>query len=126
MSNGTTADELVKYLQAIFDPTDPVFKALIADNTATPNAAPVNPVDYGIGIIASITQWNRDLCTSLLQQLMLTNMNSYYLNWTLQNFLGFNKYDGETDAHLLNRALAFILAPKRSQAAIIYSLREFS
>jgi hypothetical protein len=126
MSNGTTADELVKYLEAIYDPSDPVFQALIANNTVTPNAAPTNPVDYGIGVLASVTQWNRDLCATLLTQMTLTTQNSYYLNWTLQNFLGFLKYDGETDAHLLNRALAFILAPKRSNAAIIYVLREFS
>ncbi len=122
----TLAPIINKHLKAIFDTEDPVYHALIADDTGTPEVSPVNPSDMKIGAIANPLEWNRRLTLSLVKQLRFDQAEGIFLRLMIDDFLGFMRAAGENDAQYKARVVDMVLGPKISPAAIIYNARPYS
>ncbi len=124
MSNITKT--LNKYLQAKLDVDHPIYKALIAnkDNVVPPN--PDNPSDLDIGAIANNLEWLRLLSKGLLNQLNWNDASTKYLNLTFHEHLGIVRYAGENDADYVQRVVNFMVAPKVSEASIIFYMIPYS
>lgn len=118
MSNITKT--LNKYLQAKFDTNHPIYKALIANASNTPPASPAKPSELDIGAIANMLEWTRLLGLGLKNQLDLEQSDTKYLNLILHELMDIVRYDGENDADYLERAINFVIAPKVSEASIIF------
>lgn len=111
---------LNKYLKAKFDVNHPIYQAFIANSANTPPGSPANPSDLDIGAIANMLEWVRLLGKGLQNQLDLEQASTKYLNLTLHELMDIVRYEGENDTDYLARAITFIIAPKVSQASIIF------
>ncbi len=124
MSNITKL--LNKYLKPKFDVTHAIYTALISNSANTPPGSPSKPSDLNIGAIANILEWTRLLSKGLLNQLDLTLASTKYLNYTIQDLIGIVRFESEIDADYLQRTVNYIIAPKVSEASIIYYTIPFS
>lgn len=130
--NGTThnmsteATILNKYLRAIYDIDDKIYKSLISDISGVPAGVITNPNDYNIGAIANILEYTRRLSIDLLDQLFLNRAEGKYLDLIAQEVIGIVRYAGESDTDYVDRIQKFIISPKVSPAALIFCLRPFS
>lgn len=113
-------------VKAVWNVDDPIYKVAICNSDGTIPSTITKPTDIDIGAIASELEYLRLFSLSLIKQLTLTNASTDFLKYTLENFFGSYRLDGETDAEWLNRVIATVFQPKVSRAAIIYALRAYS
>jgi hypothetical protein len=122
----TLAPIINKYLKALYDTEDPVYRALIADETGIPASIPTAPSDMNIGAIGNSLEWNRRLTMSLIKQLRFDQCEGVFLTLMIDDFLNFMRASGETNAQYKERVIDIVLGPKISPAAIIYNARPYS
>lgn len=125
MSDNIT-NTLNKYLKAIYDINDDIYKSLISDETGVPAGVINTPIDYNLGVIASVLQYTVTLYIDLVSQIFLDESEGTYLDLIAHNHIGIVRYTGETDANYITRIQKFILNEKTSPTAIIVAARPFS
>ena len=123
---GTIANLLDKYLRALYDVSDPIYKSLVSDVEGIPEPIISNPIDYKIGAIASVFEWQRQLALSLLKQLFLTEAEGKFLDLMIHEHIGLMRFENEDDAVYSARVQDYIISQKVSRAAIIYYTRPYS
>lgn len=122
----TVADLLNKYLKALFDVNDSIYKSFISDKDGVQESTIADPIDFNLGAIANVLEWNRQLTKSLLKQIRLDLAEGRFLNLIAHDHIGIVRYDGETDLEYKTRIQNFIIAHKVSPASIIFYTRPFS
>lgn len=122
----TIAETFNKYLRALYDTEDALYKILIADPNGVPAPVVTQPQDVHIGAIASTFEWVRQLAKSLVLQLFLNQATGKFLDFLVHNHIGIVRYEGESDDSYRHRVQVYIIAPKVSRAAILYYTRPFS
>jgi len=113
-------------LKAVWNVDDPIYKVCICNADGTIPSTITKPTDIAIGAIASELEYLRLFSLSLVKQLVLTNASTDFLKYTLENYFGSYRLEGETDSAWLTRVIATVFQPKVSRAAIIYALRAYS
>jgi len=121
---GTTSD-IINNNMPFFDKGDPLYKALIADPDGVPEVTINDPMDYNQGLIGNFTEYNRQLTKSLIKQLYLNQATGSFLTFIVQDMFGTNKYEGETDATMIDRVKDYTLAYKLSRPAILFYLNKY-
>jgi hypothetical protein len=124
MSN--ISETLNKYLRAIFDVEDSIYKSIISDSSGVPAGTINNPMDYNIGAIAGMLEWMRNLSIDLVDQLFLNLAEGKWLDFIAHRHIGIVRYSGESDVDYISRIQKFIMADKVSPASIIYYTTPFS
>lgn len=125
----TAADILTKYLKALMSANDPIFKSVIADKDGTPEVIILKPMDYGKGAVANVLEWLRNMAGgdgSMIDQLFIDKADTKWLDYTVQVYMGIDRFESETDAELVARIRKYVTSPKMSPASLILALREFS
>lgn len=125
MSN-TTAVWLNKYLRALYETDDPIYKSLVADVDGIPAGTINNPQDYNAGAVANMLEFVRQLSLCLIDQLFLDRASGKYLTLTTHEIIGIVKFEGESNSVFVSRIQDYILGYKVSRAAIIFYTRPFS
>lgn len=123
---GNIAKVVNKYLRALYDIEHEIYKSVISDENGIASPTVNNPMDYNIGAIAGVLEWNRNLTLSLINQLFLNQATGKFLNLQAHDQIGIVRYYGESDVDYAKRVADFIIAPKISPASIIYYLRPYS
>ena len=122
----TNADKLNKYLKALIDVTDDLYKSIVSDPDGTPESTIVNPVDLNYGCVADLLEWNRMLTKSLVRQLYFDQAEGKFLDLISHTHFGLIRASGETDSQYKSRVKDIILGHKISPASIIYLTRGYS
>lgn len=122
----TTANLLDKYLRALHNTSDPVYKSLVSDIDGVPEITINDPMDFNNGAIAGCLEWIRQLSIGLLKQICLSTAEGKYLDYMVHNHINLVKFQNETDTAYRERVRNYIIAPKISRASIIYYSRPFS
>jgi len=112
-------------LSAVYNLSGSVIKSLFVDLDGTPGAI-TQPMDYNIGAIGSTLEWLRRLTLDLVDQLFLDIADPEYVSFTIEDFLGIGRYDGETDADLIDRVKILLFGQKMTVPAIIEHCSRFS
>jgi len=122
----TVAQLFDSYLRGVLDTEDPMYRAVWARSDVTPPANPTNPNDLDIGAVSNLFEWTRKLSLCLLDQLNIQKAESVWLEFIAWDLMDIPRYKNETDEEWRNRIAEFVLAPKKSRAAIINIMRQFS
>jgi len=119
-------DRINNNLQVLFNIEDPIYKALICDNTGNNPDSIFKPTDIDLGVFASQIEFLRRLSFCLAKQLFLTEASGEFLIYQLEEFFNSLRLEDETDLEWIQRTIVTVLQPKLSNASIIYSLRPYS
>ncbi len=122
----TIVDQLNRYLQAIFNTNDVIYKSAVADKDGVPAGVINKPTDFNSGQIANVLEYLRGLSKDLLKQIFLDQAEGKYLDLIAQDNIGLTRYAGESDVDFVARIQKFLIADKISKAAIIFCMRPFS
>lgn len=122
----TVAQLFDQYLKGVADVSDPIYRAIWARSEVVPPVNPTGPNDLDIGAVSNIFEWTRKLSRSLIDQLNLQNAEGVFLEFLAWEVMGIPRYKGETDDDWRRRIGEFLLNPKKSKAAIILIMRQFS
>lgn len=123
---GTVAEILNKYLNAIYDTDDSIYKSLVANIDGVPEVIIENPIDFNIGVIADVLEWTRQLSICLIQQLFLNEAEGKFLDLMVHNHIGIVRFENESDIDYSERVKNYIIAHKVSRASVIYFARPYS
>ncbi len=124
-----TLQELLQYTK-LFNQTDPVFKALVGDESASEN--PVNVGEYAThndinsGAIANLTEYERRLARFLVRMLRIDQAQGEYLNRILAQYFGIDRPLNYTDSAYSLYATNRVLGQKESAVGIQALLQPFS
>lgn len=113
-------------LKLLFNTEDPVYKSFICDKDGTIPSTVTKPTDIDIGAIASLKEFLRILSICLLKQIFIDQASEEFLTYTLNEYFGSLRLEGETDEAWIARTISKVFNPKVSRAAIIVALRPFS
>lgn len=122
----TTADLLNKFLKAKFDVSDPIYKALIADTTQSPEVSITLPEHFNNGAIAGTLEWVRQLSLCLIDQMQLDLASGKYLKLMTETYIGLTRYTGDSDSAFVDMIISYVLDPKVSEASIISIMTQYS
>lgn len=122
----TVARLFDNYLDGVHDISDPIYRALWAKHDSVLPAPYTHPNDADLGAASNIFEWTRKLCLSLVDQLNLQKAEGNFLKLLAWDLMDVPKYKDETLDHWRQRIADFVRAPKKSKAAIIYIMRQFS
>jgi len=121
----TISTILNKYLK-IFDNKDSKYQSLISNDDGIPDISIDTPIDFNIGAIASLLEWNRQLSLTLTEQIFLDKATANFLDLIAHEHIGIVRYSGESDLDFIARLQKFIIGKKISPAAIIFCTTPFS
>lgn len=122
----TVAEWFDKYLRALHDTDDPIYKSLISDVDGVPAGIITTPMDFNAGAVASVFEWIRQLSLCLSDQLVLSTASGKYLDLMVHEHIGIVRFESESDTDYIDRVRDYIIANKVSRAAIIHHTRPYS
>lgn len=122
----TVAKSLNKYLKAIYDTDDPIYRSLISNVDGVPAGTINTPQDFNAGAVANILEYTRQLSLCLIDQLFLNRATGKFLTLMTHEIIGIVRFEGESNVDFVERVQNYIIATKVSRASIIFYTRPFS
>lgn len=122
---GTIAKEFESYLK-LFNQNDNLFKVIFSDSSGVEEDEINTPLDFNIGVVAGMLEWNRRLTLSLLNQLNFSESTGIFLKYFANDILAIFKYSGENDEDFKERITERIFGYKCSPASIIKAVEKYS
>jgi len=114
-------------LRAIYEvDNDPIYKAVICDNTGVPASTITKPTDFNIGAIANNIEYLRRFSQDIVKQLYIDQASGEFLKYELETFFKSLRLQNETESEWIARTIALVFQPRISKASIIYALRPYS
>ena len=113
-------------LSALYKIDDPIYQALICDNTGTNPDTISLPTDIDLGSITSEIEYLRRLSIDLLKQMYIDKASGEFLKYQLEEFFDSLRLEDELDIEWVQRTIATVFQNKVSNATIIYALRDYS
>jgi hypothetical protein len=113
-------------LKGLFDTSDDIYIALIADKNGVIASVITKPTDIDIGAIASQQEYLRRVSLGLKNQIFIDQATGEFLKFTLEEFFASIRLINETELEWIERTAKKVFQPKLSEATFIVALRPYS